>query len=93
MNDTHDQFDAANSEGHTNEEEPSDLVLGNQYICFLLFASILFYIQYLHLLLLYLPILLIICQCSTSKGSLQENHGSWRREVDKERKQATYPCG
>jgi hypothetical protein len=54
-------------------------VPGKQYV----FPIIIFSITYLHLLLLYEHILLIIWQCSAPKGSPQENHGSWLREADK----------
>jgi hypothetical protein len=49
INELTEQFDVANSEGHTTEGEPvHDLVIGKQYV----FLSICFSIQYLQLLLL-----------------------------------------
>ena len=49
INESAEQFDAANSEGHTYEGEPrDDLVLGKQYE----FLRICFSIHYLQLLLL-----------------------------------------
>ena len=86
INESGEQLDAANSEGHVEQGEgQTGLVPGKQNFQALL--------SLLHIYTCYCymnTFLLLFANCSGPKASLQENHWSWLREAGKKRKQDAY---